>query len=433
MTRAAYALLWMLAAPLALARLAWRALRQPGYLERVGERFGFYAPAAAAPRIWVHAVSVGETRAAAPVVEALAARFPGHRILLTHMTPTGRATGVELFGDRVERAWLPYDLGFAARRFLAHFRPRLGIILETELWPRLLEEAARAGVPVVLANARLSERSARRYARFPAIARWALAGLAGIAAQTEADARRFAALGAAAPAVTGNVKFDLAVPPRTAEDAARLRALMGDRRQVWLAGSTREGEEALLLEAFARLAPAPEALLALVPRHPQRFDEVARLAAARGLRTARRSDAGPAGPEVQVIVGDSMGEMLAYYAAADVVLMGGSFLEHGSQNLIEPCAMGKPVILGPSTYNFEQAADAAIAAGAAVRVPDARAALAAAEALSRDAARRAQMGRAALAFVESHRGAVQRLMAWLEATLAAREAASAPSRAPARD
>jgi 3-deoxy-D-manno-octulosonic-acid transferase len=385
MTRLAYAALWLLATPLVLARLWLRSRRQRGYGERIGERFGRYGAVADAPRIGIHAVSVGETRAAAPIIDALAQSHPGHRILLTHMTPTGYATGVELFGERVERAWLPYDQGFAARRFLRHFRPEFGIVLETELWPRLIEECAARAVPVVLANGRLSERSARRYARFPALARWALANLAGIAAQTVADARRFETLGARAVAVTGNVKFDLAVPPDTAERGREFRARFGAARSVWVAGSTREGEEALLLDAFAADPPPPEVLLVIVPRHPQRFDEVAALVAARGLRVARRSDAQPVDPGVRVVVGDSMGEMLAYYAAADVVLMGGSFLDYGSQNLIEPCALGKPVIVGPSTFNFEEAADGAIASGAALRVGDARAALAAAAAIARDA------------------------------------------------
>lgn len=415
MTRFAYALLWLLATPLVVARLWLRSRGQRGYALRIGERFGRYAPVAATPRIWIHAVSVGETRAAAPIVEALARSHPGHRILLTHMTPTGRDTGVELFGDRVERAWLPYDQGFAVRRFLRHFRPELGLILETELWPRLLEECAAFGVPVVLANARLSERSARRYARFPALARWALSHLAGIAAQTPADAQRFESLGAHNVAVIGNVKFDLAVPAETGQRGREFRARFGEARAVWVAGSTREGEEALLLDALAARTLEPHALLVIVPRHPQRFDEVARLALERGLAVARRSDAGAVDPGVRVVVGDSMGEMLAYYAAADVVLMGGSFLEYGSQNLIEACALGKPVIVGPHTYNFEEAADGAIAAGAAIRVADARAGLEAAAAISGDRTRRAAMGERAAAFVAAHRGAVDRLMAWLAA------------------
>ena len=413
MTRFFYAALWAIAAPLAVLRLAWRARRQPGYLARLGERFGRYSPAPAAPRIWIHAVSVGETRAAAPLIEVLEHRFPGHRILLTHMTPTGHATGEALFGDRVERAWLPYDMGFATRAFLAHFKPRLGIVMETELWPRLLEEARRAGVPVVLANARLSERSARRYARVPSIARWALANLAGIAAQTRQDAERFVALGATAVEVTGNVKFDLAIPADSAMRAARLRALFGAERPVWVAGSTREGEEALLIDALDALDP--RALLVIVPRHPHRFEEVAALARERGHEVARRSEERPVPPTTRVVVGDTMGEMLDYYGAADGVLMGGSFLAFGSQNLIEPCALGRAVIVGPHTFNFEEAADGAIASGAAQRVPDARAALRLASELDRDPARRAAMGSAGLDFVAAHRGAVERLAAWIEA------------------
>lgn len=417
MTRFLYAMAWWIAAPLVVARLAWRARRQPRYLERLGERFGRYAPAAPARRIWIHAVSVGETRAALPLVEALVKRFPEHRILMTHMTPTGRATGEDLFGDRVERVWLPYDLGFATRRFFAHFRPELGIVMETELWPRLLEEARRARVPVVLANGRLSERSARGYARVAPLTHWALANLAGVAAQTPDDARRFAAIGARDPAVLGNVKFDLAVPAAMVEAGRALRIRFGAARPVWVAGSTREGEEKLLLEALAAL-DANEGLLVIVPRHPQRFDEVAGLARSMGLATARRSDERPIGPEVRVVVGDSMGEMLAYYGAADVVIVGGSLLAYGAQNLIEACALGRPVVVGPSTYNFAQAAAEAIASGAAVGVRDAREALQQAAAIAADPARRQAMGASALAFVAAHRGAVDRLVEWIAATAA---------------
>ena len=413
MTRFLYGLAWLVLAPLAVLRLAWRSRRQSGYLAHLAERFGTYPPVSPARRIWIHAVSVGETRAAAPLIAALACSHPGHRILLTHMTPTGRAAGAGHFEGRVDQAWLPYDRGFAARRFLAHYRPELGIILETEIWPRLLEECARARVPVVLANARLSARSARRYARFPALARWAFSNLSGIAAQTQADAERFVALGAHGVAVTGNVKFDLAVPDAMRALGHEFRSRFGAERRVWVAGSTREGEEALLLDAFAQLPASPDVVLVIVPRHPQRFDEVAAMAAARGFATARRSDAGPASTQIRVVVGDSMGEMLAYYAAADVVIMGGSLLAFGSQNLIEACALGKPVIVGPHTYNFEEAAESAIHAGAAVRVKDAREALEFAARLTRDEERRLAMGGKGRAFVEAHRGAVGRLVAWL--------------------
>lgn len=414
MMRAAYALAWVVALPLVLLRLAWRARRQPGYLAHLGERFGAYRPALPGPCIWIHAVSVGETRAAAPLVDALKARHPRHRIVVTNMTPTGRATSREIFGDRVERAWLPYDLGFATRRFLEHFSPEFGIVLETEIWPRLLHEAARRGIPVVLANARLSERSARRYGSIPSLTRWALGNLRGVAAQTEADARRFAAIGARDPVVLGNVKFDLTVPSEMVDKGGEFRARFGASRPVWVAGSTREGEEALLLDAFAAKDVPADALLVLVPRHPQRFDDVARLVESRGLAVARRSAGEPVPAHVRVVVGDSMGEMLAYYAAADVVIMGGSLLEFGSQNLIEACALGRPVIVGPHTFNFSEASKSAIAAGAAVRVRDASEALAAAAAISADAARREEMGSKGLAFVAAHRGAVERLMDWIE-------------------
>jgi 3-deoxy-D-manno-octulosonic-acid transferase len=418
MMRFLYALAWLAVTPLVVLRLAWRSRRQRGYRERIAERFGRYEPVPGGPRIWIHAVSVGETRAAVPLVEALARRYPDHRILVTHMTPTGRATGEELFGDRVERAWLPYDHAFAVRRFLAHYKPRFGIVLETEIWPRLLEECARAGVPVMLANARLSERSARRYARVPRLARWAFSNLAGIAAQANADAQRFTQLGAAPPAVTGNVKFDLEVPAEMVALGAHFRARYGLDRPVWVAGSTREGEEALLLDA---LADAPrDVLLVIVPRHPQRFADVAALAAQRGYAPARRSTDAPVASDVRVLIGDSMGEMLAYYAAADVVLMGGSLLPYGSQNLIEACALGRAVIVGPHTYNFEEASESAIAAGAAVRVRDAREAVAVAGELTRDVTRRKAMGEKARSFVADHRGAVGRLMRWIDATISAR-------------
>jgi len=418
MMRFLYAVAWMLATPFVLARLAWRARRQPGYLVRLGERFGRYDAVPAAPRIWIHAVSVGETRAAVPLVDALAARYPGHRILLTHMTPTGRATSEALFGDRVERVWLPYDLGFAVRNFLRHFRPEIGIILETEIWPRLLEEARRANVPVVLANGRLSERSARRYARVPSLTRWSFGNLAGVAAQTETDARRFAGIGAPTPAVLGNVKFDLEVPAAMVERGQEFRALFGAGRRVWVAGSTREGEEALLLDALAAFPPQPRVLLVLVPRHPQRFDEVAALAASRGFGVARRSHGAAVDPGVRVLIGDSMGEMLAYYAAADVALIGGSLLAFGGQNLIEACALGCPVIVGPHTYNFDEAAKSAIRAGAAARVGDARAALELAAVISDDDERREAMGRKGREFVRQHRGAVARIVDWIAATTA---------------
>jgi len=416
MTRLLYALAWLAATPFVLARLAWRNRRQRGYLDHLGERFGRYRPRREGPYIWIHAVSLGETRAAAPLVEALRKRHPGHNVLITHMTPTGRAASRDTFGDSVERAWLPYDMGFAVRGFLRHYRPDFGVLLETEIWPRLLQEGVRQGVPIVLANGRLSRRSAERYARIPTLTRWAMGNLRGIAAQTEDDARRFARLGGPTPAVLGNVKFDLEVPAEMLERGREFRARIGDR-MVWLAGSTREGEEALLLDAFFGSTAGPEVLLAIVPRHPQRFDEVARLAESRGFEVARRSGQSAIDAATRVLVGDSIGEMLAYYAAADVVIMGGSLLDFGGQNLIEACAVGRPVIVGPHTYNFSEAAKGAIAAGAALRVRDAFEAMQAAALLAHDGERREAMGRKALDFVAAHRGAVARIVEWIDETV----------------
>ncbi|MDY0074145.1 MAG: lipid IV(A) 3-deoxy-D-manno-octulosonic acid transferase, partial [Thauera sp.] len=357
LTRLPYSLLWLLALPVVLLRLWWRGRRQPGYRQHLAERLGRYRQAAPAQLLWVHAVSVGETRAAQPLVEALLAAFPEHSVLLTHMTPTGRETSAQLFGDqpRVLRAYLPYDLAPFIAGFLRHFRPQLGIIMETELWPNLLADCRQAGIPTLLANARLSARSAARYARLPALSALTLGALRMIAAQTTEDARRLQALGAQEVAVTGNIKFDIEPPPTMIELGEVFRQRCGPRPLV-LAASTREGEESLLLDAFVRQAPA-DALLLLVPRHPQRFAEVAALVTERQLTLQRRSDDAPVAAETRVWLGDSMGEMFAYYHAADVALIGGSWLAFGGQNLIEACAVGTPVLIGPHTFNFSAVAE----------------------------------------------------------------------------
>ena len=408
-----YTILLYAAMPLVLLRLAWRARRQRGYLQHVAERFGFHGAAhAAQPCIWVHAVSVGETRAAEPLIRALQARYPQHRILLTHMTPTGRETGESVFGGEVTRAYLPYDLPGAVARFLDHFRPVAGVVMETEVWPNLIYAAARRDIPLYLVNARLSERSLAGYRRTGALARDALAAFTAIAAQSAADAARLQTLGAVRVTVTGNLKFDLDPPADQLEQGCAWRAAVGVRPVV-LAASTREGEEALLLDAVLR-AGAGDVLWVIVPRHPQRFDSVAALITARGLRLQRRSAGHSIANDTQVLLGDSMGEMAVYYALSDVVLMGGSFLDFGAHNLIEPCAAAKPVIVGPSTYNFTDAAEAANAAGAALRVEGMDAAVVLALQLLADAPRRAQMGAAGVAFTAAHRGATQRVVALIE-------------------
>ena len=420
MSRVWYSIFICLALPVILLRLLWRARRQPEYLRQWGERFGRYAVApvaagSASKRIWIHAVSVGETRAAQPLIVALQQRYPDYRILLTHMTPTGRQTSLELFGDGVERSYLPYDYPWAVARFLRHFNPRLGLIMETELWPNLIHACRARSLPLMLINARMSEKSAQRYALWPQLTRNALQGLTAIAAQQDADAQRLQQLGAGSVSVLGNLKFDITPPAAQLELGAVFRQRFGERR-VLLAASTREGEEALLLDAWAPRRDA-EVLLVIVPRHPQRFDEVARLVVARGLSLQRRSAAEAVSGETQVVLGDSMGEMFAYYAASDVAFVGGSLLNYGSQNLIEGCAVGVPLLLGPSTYNFTEAARAALACGAAKAVADAQDLAVSACALLADAAERKRMGAAGRAFAVRHRGASQRTLDLLESVL----------------
>lgn len=411
MARFFYTLAIFALLPWAVLHLLWRARRQPEYLRHWGERFGRYGMAAVppAPTLWIHAVSVGETRAAQPLVAALRRRYPGHRLLFTHMTPTGRATSTQLFGDTVERVYLPYDTPGAMRRFLRHFRPQVGLIMETELWPNLIAACQAGGVPLLLVNARLSEKSARRYARYPRLTRGALNRLAAITAIGADDAARLQALGAPRVEVFGNMKFDIEPPADQLELGQALRARLGDR-PVFLCASTREGEEALILDAWQKAGAGGTALLVIVPRHPQRFDEVARLVEARGLTLQRRSDQQPVSPATQVWLGDSMGEMFAYYAAADVSFVGGSLRDFGSQNLIEPCAVGVPVLIGPSTFNFPDAARDALAAGAALQAADAESLVAAARRLLGDGTARAAMGRAGSAFAAGHRGATGRTL-----------------------
>ena len=401
--------------PAALLRLWWRGRSEAGYREHVAERFGFYgALASDAPVIWVHAVSVGETRAAEPLVNALLGRYPSHRVLVTHMTPTGRRTGLEAFGERVLRAYLPYDYPGAVGRFLDRFRPAIGVLVETEVWPNLIHAARSRGIPVYLVNARLSERSFRRYARFSAFAGEAFAGLTAVAAQTGEDARRLGALGARAVRVTGNVKFDATPAPAQVDLGARWRAAYGGRG-VLLAASTRDGEEALLLDALPRLAPG--ALLAIVPRHPQRFEAVAALLDSRAIAYVRRSSGRGPAAETRVVLGDSLGEMSAYYAACDLAFIGGSLLRFGGHNLIEACALGRPVLVGPHTYNFAEAADGAIAAGAGLRVDSAQELMARATRLLSEPETLAGMGERGLEFSRAHQGATGRVMALLETGL----------------
>jgi 3-deoxy-D-manno-octulosonic-acid transferase len=378
--------------PFILARLWWRGRREPRYRQSVSERFGRYRAKLAERPVWIHAVSVGEARAAAPLVSALG-DFP---ILMTCTTAAGRETIEQLYGNALTAVYLPYDYPGAVRRFLEHFRPRLGVLMETELWPNLLAGCRAAQVPVVLANARMSERSMRGYERWSALTAPAFHSLAAVCAQSAADAERLRALGAPRVEVTGNLKFDVQPDAAKASAGRAWRAEVG--RPVVLLASTREGEEKLLLSS-----PRPEDVLTVVvPRHPQRFDEVAALA------DSRRSRQALPGPGEHVHLGDTMGEMAFYYAACDVAVIGGSFAPLGGQNLIEALACGAPAIVGPHMFNFAEATRLALAAGAAVQAEDANSAMRSAFEVIADANRRRRMSEAGRALCEAHRGATAR-------------------------
>ena len=423
-----YGALWYVATPLVAGYLLWRSRRQPAYRRHWGERFlGRYPAPRPASCLWLHAVSVGETRAAAPLVEALLAAHPTVTVVVTHMTPTGRETAETLFGDRVRHAYLAYDYPHAVAAFLRHWRPRVGIVMETEIWPDLMAAADHARVPMLLANARLSERSLLAAERWSSLMRPASRRFARILAQTEADARRLALLsGSHEPAsivVTGNVKFDLEVGPSqqlVAETfGARLRASPATR--VFLCASTREGEEEAILAAWRRNANSPEVgrLLVIVPRHPQRFEAVVATAVAQGFRVQRRSDDAVVSDDTEVWIGDSMGELAAYYLAADVAYVGGSIVPRGGQNLIEAAACGCPILIGPHTFNFAAASDDAVRAGAALRVDDFDQLIVQGIALASDDPRRSRMSAAGLAFAAAHRGATARTVEIVEETLRA--------------
>ncbi|ALU87700.1 3-deoxy-d-manno-octulosonic-acid (KDO) transferase protein [Herbaspirillum rubrisubalbicans M1] len=417
--RLLYCAIWWLALPLVLLRLWRRGRKEPGYRAHVAERLGFYPrlPDPQARFIWVHAVSVGETRAAQPLIEALLQHYPQHSILLTCMTATGRDTGAQVYGkhgERVLQSFLPYDIGWMCARFLRHFRPVVCVLMETEVWPTLIEQCRRHRVPVMLANARLSARSLRRGLRFATLLRPTAEAIDVVGAQSEADAERLRAFGARHVEVTGSLKFDVQPPVEMVERGLGWKRGIGERK-VLLCASTREGEESLILDALAKLGRS-DWLTVIVPRHPQRFDEVAGMIRSRGLRLRRRSELAPdtALDEVDVLLGDSMGEMFAYYAACDAAFIGGSLLPLGGQNLIEAFALGKPVLIGEHTFNFLHISEDAVADGAATRVEDAVALMRQWAQLMADPARMEAMAQAATMFAQRHQGATARSLALLQ-------------------
>jgi 3-deoxy-D-manno-octulosonic-acid transferase len=416
-----YTLALYLLAPLLLLRLLWRGFALPAYWRRIPERFGFVPAAPDGVAVWVHAVSVGEAAAAMPLLKHLVARHPPGTIWVTTTTPTGSDRVRAALGDSVRHTYVPYDLPGAVRRFLRRAQPRRLVVMETELWPNLFRALARAGVPFAVANARLSARSHAGYRRLGRLARATLADCALIAAQSEADAQRYRALGAdpSRVYVTGNLKFDVEVPAAQLEAGRALRGRLGATRPVWVAASTHEGEEADALAAHhALLVRRPDAVLILVPRHPQRFAAVGTLIDRSGLRAVRRPalDAGSPSPlaRAQVVFGNSMGELALYLGAADVAFVGGSLVPVGGHNVLEPAAAGLPVLFGPHMGNFEAARALLLERGAALTVANGDALAHELAALLADPARRAHMGAAGREAVRANRGALRRLLALLE-------------------
>ena len=422
-----YECLWHLALPVALIRLYWKGRKLPGYRQHIAERFGFYARKQTSQQVWVHAVSVGETRAAAPLIDALIA--DGHSILLTHMTPTGRATGQQIFEQHLktgclQQAYLPYDVSWAVNAFYKHFSPKVGLIMETEVWPTLILSAKRHHVPTILVNARLSGRSAKRAASFGAVATYIYQSFTKILAQTGLDAKRYQSLGLSNVMVTGNLKFDVVANTAQVNDALLLRKELGAGVQIVCAASTREGEEELIIEAWKKLKEQQPGLnnicLLIVPRHPQRFDDVYALLVKSFSTIARRSllvkhsEIANAIKQDGILLGDSMGEMSFYYALSDFVVMGGSLQPLGGQNFIEACALGRPIILGPHTFNFQQASMDVIDAEAGLRVDGVDGLSQAMGLLFSDHELKELMGTNALDFANQHTGATQKILAVVE-------------------
>lgn len=424
-----YTLLLYAATPLILVRLWWRGRRQPAYRQRIAERFGRVPPPTGLIEVWVHAVSVGESVAAAPLIEALLKRHGEGRVWVTTTTPTGSARITALFGARVHHSYIPYDWPDAVSRFLARVKPRRVVVMETELWPNLFRALARRGIPLVVANARLSPRSYRRYARLASAMGRVLSDCQLIAAQSEADAERFRQLGAPRVKAIGNLKFDLEIPEERVEEGRRLRAWIGADRPVWVAASTHEGEEDIVLDAHRKArSQFKDLLLILVPRHPERFNKVGTLAMRRGFVYRRHTGLDlsqpPQGGKAfmgNLIIGDTMGQMFTYLAAADVAFVGGSLVDVGGHNVLEPAALGLPVLFGPHMHNFEDARRLLLEHDAAFEVEDAHDLATHVAELFMVPERRRECGAAGREAVAGNRGAVERLLEIIDRLPATRE------------
>ena len=422
-----YQFIWYLALPLALGRLLWKGRLQQGYRKHINERLGLsWSICGVTPRIWVHAVSVGETRAAEPLIDALVQS--GEKILLTHMTPTGRDTGRQLFADHIAsgqlvQSYLPYDIHWAVDSFYRYFSIKVGLIMETEVWPSLILSARQKSLPIILVNARLSERSAHRLTRFSNFARFVYQSFTKILAQTNLDAKRYSSLGLSNVIVAGNLKFDVMPHPEQIEHALALKKQLTQQVQIVCAASTRDGEEPLIIEAWQKFLKSKENTndanhfcLLIVPRHPQRFDEVFTQLQSSFTKVTRRSSMNDqmftdAANQGGVMLGDSMGEMSFYYALSDIVIMGGSLLPLGGQNFIEACALGRPIILGEHTFNFQQASADVIDSRAAIRIADVDDLVKAMDLLLTNHQVKEEMSTNALDFANQHTGATKKIVA----------------------
>jgi len=408
-----YSTLFYLALPLILIRLIWRGFKAPDYFKRWNERFG-RIPRRESKQglIWVHAVSVGEVEASRPLIKGLQERYPEHQFLITTMTPTGSARVKSLFADTVLHVYLPYDLPFAIKNFLNAMQPQFGVIMETELWPNLILICAEQSIPIVIANARLSARSAIGYQKVSKLSHQMLQSIPLIAAQTHKDRERFIQLGARKEKVhaVGNLKYEISLPASIVERAQSIRAHWGNR-PVFIAASTHEGEEEQVLDAARKIrGQFRDLLLILVPRHPERFDRVAALCRRTGLNTLRRSENKPCSSDIQALVIDTMGELSIFYGAADVAFVGGSLVAHGGHNLLEPAALSRPVITGPHYFNFLEVTKQFLEHHAAIEVKNPEQLADTVIELLKAPQRRAEMGDAGKQLIEQSKGASRRLL-----------------------
>jgi len=409
-----YVFLFYLLIPFILLKLLWRGIRAPAYWRRIPERFGFFKSLPPAQYLWIHAVSMGEVQAAVPLIRALKNDFPNQPILVTTMTPTGSNQVIEIFKDSVQHLYLPYDLPDAIARFFTKIQPSLLIIMETELWPNLLNVASKKNMPVILANARLSEKSAKGYRRVATFTRQILNNITAIAAQTQDDAARFIELGASSNAVfvTGSIKFDIDLPKDYQQCAIILRRAWGEKRPVWIAASTHEGEDEQILRAFRKIKEnLKNCLLVLVPRHPERFNRVAVLCEQQNFSIARRSKSQICTENTDIYLGDTMGELILLYSACDVAFVGGSLVPTGGHNLLEPAALGLPIVIGQHVFNFAEISRNLLKIQAAQQVSTADELAETLEIYLCDSVFRQKTGEKGRAFVQQNRGALKRLLA----------------------